>query len=76
MKEVIITSKVAKKKIDRFQAALKDMCAFYDAIKEYRNITAYETSNVTKAIRIVLNETYTDSCKWVSKLIKQFTCKE
>ena len=66
MKESIITSKVEKKKIEIFQTALKDMCAFYDAIKEYRNITAYETSNVTKAIRIVLIETYTDSCKWVS----------
>lgn len=66
MKESIITSEVEKKKIEIFQTALKDMCAFYDAIKEYRNITAYETSNVTKAIRIVLIETYTDSCKWVS----------
>lgn len=66
MKESIITSEVARDKIDIFQTALKDMCAFYDAIKEYRNITAYETSNVTKAIRIVLIETYTDSCKWVS----------
>lgn len=66
MKESIVTSEKAKEKIEKFQAALKDMCAFYDAIKEYRNITAYETSNVTKAIRIVLIETYTDSCKWVS----------
>lgn len=75
MEESIVTFKEAEK-IDKFQAVLKDMCAFYDAIKEYRNIPVNETSNVTKAIRIVLNETYTDSCKWVSKLIKQFTCKE
>lgn len=76
MNKSIVRSEEAKKEIDKFQAVLKDMCAFYDAIKEYRNIPVNETSNVTKAIRIVLNETYTDSCKWVSKLIKQFTCKE
>lgn len=46
---------------------MENMCAFYDAIKEYNSITAHITNNTIKAIKLVMNETYNDSCNWVSK---------
>lgn len=46
---------------------MEDMCAFYDAMKEYKNITARDTNNTTKALKLAMNETYNDSCSWVSK---------
>lgn len=50
-----------------FVTVLGDLCSFYQSVKDYKEITHNDFSNVTKAIRIVLNETYNDSCEWVSR---------
>lgn len=49
----------------KFRNVISDLCIFYETIHEYREVTENDTTNVTKAIHIVLNETYNDSCKWV-----------
>ena len=51
---------------EKFVKVLEDLCSFYQSINDYKDITFNDSSNVTQAIRIVLNETYNDSCNWVS----------
>lgn len=55
---------------------MENMCAFYDTIKEYKSITAHDTNNTTKAIKLVLNETYNDSCNWVSKKTQKYSMSD
>ncbi|XP_019852896.1 PREDICTED: uncharacterized protein LOC109582577 [Amphimedon queenslandica] len=49
----------------KFVKILYDLCSFYQSIRDYKEITINDSSKVTKAIKIVLNETYNDSCKWL-----------
>ncbi|XP_019852871.1 PREDICTED: uncharacterized protein LOC109582567 [Amphimedon queenslandica] len=61
---------------EAYRKVISDLCTFYQSIDEYREVTANDTSNVTKAMHIVLNATYNDSCKWLQETINDYDCTD